>query len=750
MTTTTATTTATTTTTATPPQSARLESSNPPSSLPLSRVHGSLIRAFQSGRWFPGAWDIRDVPQRQQEQQQQSRRRQQQRRQTQGHHGSRHDSSNSRRVPQRSARRSLSGELYSTTLGTSTTRIRERRSWRRRIFLLVTEPDTSLLSALFFVALIVAIMLMNGLMMLQTMEFLQYTPTDCVFCGGDVTYMFDPDDHVDLSIVHDDDNDDLLSSSSLLSSTDSAERTSTDNRRRRFRRPNDIPCLCPPTPFAWTDQVLKYLVYFFSIEWILRVVCYTPAPHERLLVDTTTHQQQQQEERIPTTTTTIPRSGTVSQQQQQQVHRLSRRRRLRAWQHSVGQFLNYLFAWPQVLDFWATFPYYMEFLGNSNGLMSLRLLRLFRVFQLVRLGTYNTTLTTLLRVLQKATMHLKLLLLILLFAAALFGSIIFWLEKGIWQYWPKTLSYQFIRMNEHGQEEVSPFTSIPATFYWFMVTATTVGYGDVYPTSNVGRWVGVLAMLTGVLVIAFPVGVFSDLWSKELKKHMTTRHMTTRQQQQLSSSSSSSFYSQDDNDDDNDNDSDDDNDQRNYSTTRNDKSSLSSYRNPNSMVHTNINQSQTTMMTATISEEEEDEAAGAARATMAPVDTNQHWNDRRPSFSRNDGGWWDSFFFSGHDNINNNNNNSATTTTSSNSNNNSGVVVMERSDLDMLIWHFQSIQQSQIQIQKVLNKYNNHNHNVSSVIPPFLSSSSSSPPPPQGYNNHDDDHEQLEPTSTRQ
>ena len=40
----------------------------------------------------------------------------------------------------------------------------------------------------------------------------------------------------------------------------------------------------------------------------------------------------------------------------------------------------------------------------------------------------------------------------------------------------------------------------------------------MFPTTSAGRFVGVLAMLTGVLVLAFPVSVFSDLWSEELKQ----------------------------------------------------------------------------------------------------------------------------------------------------------------------------------------------------------------------------------------
>ena len=117
----------------------------------------------------------------------------------------------------------------------------------------------------------------------------------------------------------------------------------------------------------------------------------------------------------------------------------------------------------------------MELAFQTNGLMSLRLLRLFRVMQLVRLGQYNKTFMSLTTVLSESLIYLKLLLGVLLFAAAFFGSMIYWLEKGDWKYWPETKSYQFIRLNPQGIEEISPYKSIPDTFWWFFVTATTVG-----------------------------------------------------------------------------------------------------------------------------------------------------------------------------------------------------------------------------------------------------------------------------------
>lgn len=222
------------------------------------------------------------------------------------------------------------------------------RSLRRRIFLLLTEPATSYVSAIFFTILIIAITASNVIMILQTMQAYQFTPSDCVSCGGNHFYVFEDDD---------------------------------------FSIKPGVPCVCPPAPNTAIVKAEDYIVYFFTVEWSLRVLFFEPPPSE-----------------------CSPTFGGFA-----------------------CQWLSFLTETTTILDALAIFPYYAERFEKTNGLMSLRLLRLFRVFQLVRLGQYNSTFLSVTHVLYQSMLYLKLLMVVLLFGATFFGSMLYWIEKGNWR-----------------------------------------------------------------------------------------------------------------------------------------------------------------------------------------------------------------------------------------------------------------------------------------------------------------------------
>ena len=54
--------------------------------------------------------------------------------------------------------------------------------------------------------------------------------------------------------------------------------------------------------------------------------------------------------------------------------------------------------------------------------------------------------------------------------------------------------------------------------YWATVTLTTVGYGDMCPVTDVGRFVSMLSSLFGIAVIALPSGVITARYLDELRK----------------------------------------------------------------------------------------------------------------------------------------------------------------------------------------------------------------------------------------
>ncbi len=68
-----------------------------------------------------------------------------------------------------------------------------------------------------------------------------------------------------------------------------------------------------------------------------------------------------------------------------------------------------------------------------------------------------------------------------------------------------------------GQQQES-FASIPRAIWWAIATLTTVGYGDVYPVTPLGRLFASVIAIAGIGMVALPAGVFASAFSDEIRE----------------------------------------------------------------------------------------------------------------------------------------------------------------------------------------------------------------------------------------
>jgi voltage-gated potassium channel len=74
-----------------------------------------------------------------------------------------------------------------------------------------------------------------------------------------------------------------------------------------------------------------------------------------------------------------------------------------------------------------------------------------------------------------------------------------------------------------GGEHQESFASIPRAIWWAIATLTTVGYGDVYPVTPLGRMFASIIAIAGIGVVALPAGVFASAFSDELRERQDAK-----------------------------------------------------------------------------------------------------------------------------------------------------------------------------------------------------------------------------------
>ena len=80
--------------------------------------------------------------------------------------------------------------------------------------------------------------------------------------------------------------------------------------------------------------------------------------------------------------------------------------------------------------------------------------------------------------------------------------------------------------------EPDTFDDFFDAIYWATVSLTTVGYGDIYPVTDVGKFVAMLSSVFGIAVVALPSGIITAGYMDELLKSKTTEKKDDSEEQE--------------------------------------------------------------------------------------------------------------------------------------------------------------------------------------------------------------------------
>jgi len=149
--------------------------------------------------------------------------------------------------------------------------------------------------------------------------------------------------------------------------------------------------------------------------------------------------------------------------------------------------LRYARSPTAIIDLLAVLPSYFPAVWLDAR--AIRTFRLFRLLRLMKVERYTRSAQTLMHVMTTKKEELYTAIFAQLVLISVASSLMYYVEHD-------------------AQPEA--FSSIPAAMWWGMVTLTTVGYGDMFPITPLGKVLGIVIAVLGIGMFALPAGILSS------------------------------------------------------------------------------------------------------------------------------------------------------------------------------------------------------------------------------------------------
>lgn len=163
--------------------------------------------------------------------------------------------------------------------------------------------------------------------------------------------------------------------------------------------------------------------------------------------------------------------------------------------------IKYILSPWGIIDLLSILPVLLlAFTDSIHYFRIIRLLRVIRIFKIFRINKFTREAYSLYHSLVASIYKISVFMFFVVILAIIMGGLMFMVE---------------------GKE--SGFDSIPESIYWAIVTITTVGFGDITPITDLGKFIASIMMLLGYAIIAVPTGIVSVEMFRQREKDIAEK-----------------------------------------------------------------------------------------------------------------------------------------------------------------------------------------------------------------------------------